>query len=103
MSANWKASSFSASARALEAPILEHVTDMDEAGDREIDAASLDDEFSVNDCDSCRSSLAGARHPAHGYVTLSDGRREFVHMSVCVDCAMYHANGELPFDDDTVE
>ena len=55
--------------------------------------------FSWSDCDSCGSTLGGDRHPAHGIVQ-SDGdtlpKGTIIHMSICVDCLMYHANGETP-------
>lgn len=48
--------------------------------------------FSWAGCDSCGSSLGGNLSPAH---YIGDAG-EIVHCSVCVDCMMYHANGDLP-------
>ena len=47
--------------------------------------------FSWSQCDSCGSGLGGDRFTAYG---LSND--EPIKLSICVDCAMYHANGELP-------
>ena len=51
--------------------------------------------FSWGQCDSCGSTLGGDRSEAYGM--WRDGA-EFntIKMSVCIDCMMYHANGELP-------
>ena len=54
-------------------------------------------EFSRAMCESCGSMLGGSRHPAHGFVTI-DGKQELCHLLVCVDCLMYHANGDAPDD-----
>ncbi len=54
------------------------------------------DGFSYSSCDSCGSTLGGDRSVAHGVVADGQYRGEFVHMEWCVDCVMYHANGELP-------
>ena len=48
--------------------------------------------FSWMPCDSCGSRLGGDRFDA---VALDDDK-EIYELSICVDCAMYHANGELP-------
>ena len=56
------------------------------------------EEFSWSMCESCGSMLGGSRHPAHSFVTI-DGKRVLCHLLVCVDCLMYHANGELPDDE----
>lgn len=54
--------------------------------------------FSWRACDSCGSSLGGDRYAAHG-----DINGELTHFAVCVDCMIYHANGDLPnFDAITV-
>lgn len=53
--------------------------------------------FSWSQCDSCGSSLGGNREPAVGLWKDAEGWHD-VDMSICVDCAMYHANGELPED-----
>jgi hypothetical protein len=52
------------------------------------------DEFSSRQCDSCGSTLAGERWHATGFI--GKGRHLIENMRVCVDCAMYHANGETP-------
>ena len=48
-------------------------------------------EFSWQPCDSCGSTLGGDRHPAHGLID-----NELAHFKICIDCALYYANGELP-------
>ena len=56
--------------------------------------------FSFGQCDSCGSTLGGDRHKAQGCWTITDeGVRvgfESIDMDVCTDCAMYHANGQIP-------
>ena len=47
--------------------------------------------FSWSACESCGSTLGGNRYAAHGII---DG--DVYHFDVCVDCLMYHANGEVP-------
>jgi len=51
--------------------------------------------FSWGQCDSCGSTLGGDREPAIG-LWEDAGTIHTIEMSVCVDCAMFHANGELP-------
>jgi hypothetical protein len=51
--------------------------------------------FSWGQCDSCGSTYGGDRFTAYGCWTDS-GEFHTIEMAVCVDCAMYHANGELP-------
>lgn len=65
---------------------------------RAYESGRLADEggFSCYSCDSCGSNLAGNQYDAHGYVTLDDGRRMLCHFSICEDCLLYHANGDLP-------
>ncbi len=53
-----------------------------------------EEEFSVSDCDSCRSSLSGGRSVAHGMGP--EGDNNVYHVLYCVDCVMFHANGDLP-------
>lgn len=48
--------------------------------------------FSWGSCDSCGSSLAGNRYPAHGILP----NEEIIHLDICQDCVMYLANGEEP-------
>lgn len=52
--------------------------------------------FSWHSCDSCGSGLGGDRLPASGLIRDKSGELELIEMSICVDCAMYHANGEEP-------
>lgn len=66
--------------------------DVDSMDSAEYESADQGDEFSTVSCDSCGSDLAGSRHPAHGF-TADD---TLIHLDVCVDCLMFHANGELP-------
>ena len=51
--------------------------------------------FSWQGCDSCGSTLGGDRFKAYG-LDCSNNDIEPIEMDICVDCAMYHANGELP-------
>lgn len=54
--------------------------------------------FSWRACESCGSLLGGDRYAAHG-----DIGGELTHFDVCVDCVLYHANGDLPdFEAQTV-
>ena len=52
--------------------------------------------FSWAQCDSCGSTLGGNRLPATAVYTDSDGQLQVIDLEICVDCVMYHANGELP-------
>lgn len=54
-------------------------------------SAADEGHFSPRPCDSCGTSMAGTRMPAHGMI---DG--EICHFEICHDCALYHANGEIP-------
>ena len=54
--------------------------------------------FSRAQCDSCGSTLGGNRMPATAVYTDSDGQLQVIDLEICVDCVMYHANGELPDD-----
>ena len=57
------------------------------------------DEFSSSQCDSCGSRLAGSRQAASGILDaahVKQGAAQIIDMSICVDCALYHANGDLP-------
>lgn len=47
--------------------------------------------FSWHQCDTCGSRLGGDRMDSHA---ILDG--EIVHMSSCIDCCMYIANGDEP-------
>ncbi len=55
---------------------------------------SCETSFSKGQCDSCGSTLAGDRSEAWG-IPLDD-REEHFEMEICVDCMMFHANGEEP-------
>ena len=51
--------------------------------------------FSSQSCDSCGSSLGGDRYAAHGFDgDPCDGK--VIHLDICVDCLMFHANGDEP-------
>jgi len=52
--------------------------------------------FSWSSCDSCGSHLGGMRYAAHAARRGDDGKFEIQHISICVDCLMYHANGDEP-------
>lgn len=52
--------------------------------------------FGRGQCDSCGSGLAGDRIPAVGGWTGESGELCTIEMEVCIDCALYHANGDLP-------
>lgn len=60
-----------------------------------------DEEFSRSECDCCGSPLAGSRHAA----TIlhmnkeQDGAVPYTPLSVCQDCLMYIANGDVPDDE----
>jgi hypothetical protein len=49
--------------------------------------------FSWRSCDSCGSPLGGTRYAAHG---IEKTGIEPVHLDICVDCLLYHANGVEP-------
>ena len=48
--------------------------------------------FSWHQCDTCGSRLGGDRSNGHGF----DDNGEVVHLSMCVDCVMFFANGDEP-------
>lgn len=55
--------------------------------------------FSCSACELCGSKLGGNRYCAHGII--EDGHSDpqdmqIIHLSVCFDCVMYMANGDLP-------
>lgn len=52
-------------------------------------------EFSSATCDSCGSTFAGSRHKATQY---NPDTREVLEVEVCIDCCLYHANGDVPAD-----
>lgn len=47
--------------------------------------------FSWSYCDTCGSHLGGNRYDAHAFLD-----EKLIHLSVCVDCLMYIANGDEP-------
>jgi hypothetical protein len=59
-------------------------------------SGSEEGHFSWSSCDSCGSSLGGDRFPAHGFVKLGSGKEVLTHFDVCVDCLLFHANGDEP-------
>jgi len=59
--------------------------------------------FSWESCDSCGSGLGGSRHKAHAIHREAFGPDakqpdNVIHIEICVDCLIWHANGELPVD-----
>ena len=52
--------------------------------------------FSWSSCDLCDSGLGGDRHDAALIEAGTD--REPIDLSVCVDCLMFLANGDLPHE-----
>lgn len=60
--------------------------------------------FSWSACDSCESHLGGNRYPAHGIIAESMEAAQkpestITHFDICADCLCYHANGDLPGDE----
>jgi hypothetical protein len=53
---------------------------------------SADTAFSWSSCDTCGSSLGGARHAAHG-VSPEHG---VIHFDICTDCLFFLEYGEEP-------
>lgn len=51
--------------------------------------------FSWRPCETCGSRLGGDREAAH----YLDSDREINHVSVCIDCLHYIANGDIPEED----
>lgn len=53
--------------------------------------------FSWSQCDSCGSNLGGDREPATMIPTdYEAGDDTMIEVSICVDCLLYWANGDLP-------
>ena len=50
--------------------------------------------FSWSDCNSCGSLLGGDRFPAHAIE--HNPNHQIYHIDICVDCLMFHANGDKP-------
>ena len=57
------------------------------------EACSQTAEFSSQACEVCNSRLAGSRHAA-ALISAS----EPLYYSVCIDCLLFLANGDLPED-----
>lgn len=53
------------------------------------------DEFSTAKCDSCGSHAAGTRHQMTGLLGVGPDAQVFEGV-MCTDCALFHANGDLP-------
>ena len=49
--------------------------------------------FSWSACDSCGSTYGGDRYDAHGFI---EDDNSVIHLSICVDCLCFHANGDEP-------
>jgi len=49
--------------------------------------------FSWQSCDSCGSSLGGDRYAAHA---VHRKHHEVIHLAICQDCVLFHANGDEP-------
>lgn len=56
----------------------------------------LCNEFSVSQCDSCGTRQGGYRYNAGAFDRKLQERLDLV---ICQDCVMFHANGELPFEE----
>jgi hypothetical protein len=57
--------------------------------------------FSWSECDSCGSTLGGSRYKAHAIHVEAFGPNakrpdDIHHIEICVDCLMFHANGDKP-------
>lgn len=53
--------------------------------------------FSGGQCDSCGSTYAGDRDAAHGIPhDFKAGEDTIIHMTICTDCVLFHANGDEP-------
>jgi len=77
--------------------------DIEDTGDidamqEELYAIPDEGNFSSAQCDSCGSNLAGDRHTAHGWRQEEklDSDSNLYHLTICVDCLLFHANGDLP-------
>lgn len=74
-------------------------TPLDDISDEDMEVWG-EPSFSHSECDSCGSTLGGDRYPAHAIMRDSFGKPEapgqIWHIDICVDCLMFHANGELP-------
>lgn len=57
--------------------------------------------FSWHECDSCSSTFGGNRFNAHAIHKEAFGPEakrpnDVHHVDICVDCLMFHANGNVP-------
>jgi hypothetical protein len=53
--------------------------------------------FGWEQCDSCGSTLGGDRMPAYGLYRPEKGAKlETIEMTICIDCVLFHANGDTP-------
>lgn len=57
-----------------------------------ISVTSEESHFSWSPCDTCGSELGGDREDVVGF----NERGEAIELAVCIDCAMYFANGDEP-------
>ena len=97
--ANWPDYMIAAGASAT----CSECTDGDEIDPDDQEALQAYDEghFSRWPCDSCDSTLAGDRHNAHAIHKEAfgpDAKRpgDVHHLNICVDCLLFHANGDEP-------
>jgi hypothetical protein len=86
---------------------FEHAEDPDNPTDEEREASS-EGHFSWSECDSCGSTLGGDRYPAHGVIADSEEQARqddhpIEHFEVCTDCLLYHANGDVPEEEEDEE
>lgn len=73
---------------------------LDPDGDTDENQAAIDESgdeggFSWSQCDSCGTTLGGDRHAAHGW-PIGDNAADLIHLDICTDCALFHANGDEP-------
>jgi hypothetical protein len=77
---------------------LDGVENLSTGGNDSCDTCGVDSEgggyfiagdlpFSWSDCDSCGSTVAGQRYPAHGHIFWMDSA-QLCHFDICEDCAM---------------
>ena len=52
--------------------------------------------FSSHQCDSCGSTFGGDRSTAYGLDRKNPREHDPIELSICVDCVLYHANGDEP-------
>lgn len=77
----------------LDAYGVEDTGDIDAMQEQMLDEGN----FASAQCDSCGSTLAGDRFDAHGIAhEFKAGERTIIHMDICTDCLLFHANGDEP-------